>query len=80
MPIILLSLMAACATSFAALIVFGAQKVRHQTLRICCPFSVYDPNQGYSAGEALTVFEPVTVAIHLEDVNVVGEAIEQCAG
>jgi hypothetical protein len=35
---------------------------------------------GISAGAALTVFEPATVAIHLEDVNVVGEAIEQCAG
>jgi hypothetical protein len=42
MPIILLSLMAACATSFAALIVFDAQKVRRQTFRICCPFSVSD--------------------------------------
>jgi hypothetical protein len=29
---------------------------------------------------ALAVFEPVTVAIHLEDVDVVGEAIEQRAG
>ena len=29
---------------------------------------------------ALAVFEPVTVAIHFEDVNVVGEAIEERAG
>jgi hypothetical protein len=28
----------------------------------------------------LAVFEPITVAIHLEDMNVVSEAIEQCAG
>ena len=27
---------------------------------------------------ALAVFESVTVAIHLEDVDVVGKAIEQC--
>jgi len=28
---------------------------------------------------ALAVFEPEAVAVHLEDVNVVGKAIEQCA-
>ena len=28
----------------------------------------------------LAVFEPIAVAVHLEDVNVVGEAIEQRAG
>jgi hypothetical protein len=28
---------------------------------------------------ALAVFEPEAVAIHLEDVNVMGESIEQCA-
>lgn len=28
----------------------------------------------------VTVFEPEAVAVHLEDVNVAGEAIEQCAG
>ena len=28
----------------------------------------------------LAVFEPVTVAVELEDVNVVSEAVEQCAG
>ena len=28
----------------------------------------------------LALFEPVTVAVHFEDMNVVGEAIEQCAG
>jgi hypothetical protein len=33
-----------------------------------------------SADAALAVFEPVTVAVHLEDVNVVGEAIEPRAG
>ena len=32
------------------------------------------------AGTMLALFEPVTVAIHLEDVNVVGKAVEQCAG
>jgi hypothetical protein len=30
-----------------------------------------------SAGTVLALFEPVTVAIHLENVDVVGEAIEQ---
>jgi hypothetical protein len=29
---------------------------------------------------AFAVFEPVTVTVHLEDVNVVSEAIEQRAG
>jgi hypothetical protein len=29
---------------------------------------------------ALAMFEPEAVAVHLEDVNVVGETIEQCAG
>jgi hypothetical protein len=29
---------------------------------------------------ALAVFEPKAVAVHLEDVNVVGEAIEERAG
>ena len=33
-----------------------------------------------SAGTVLALFEPVTVAVHFEDMNVVGEAIEQCAG
>jgi hypothetical protein len=28
----------------------------------------------------LALFEAVTVAVHLEDVDVVGETIEQCAG
>jgi hypothetical protein len=28
----------------------------------------------------LALFEPVTVAVHFEDVNVVGQAVEQCAG
>ena len=32
------------------------------------------------AGVALAVFEPVAVAVHLENVNVMGEAIEQRAG
>ncbi len=29
---------------------------------------------------ALAVFEPKAVTVHLGDVNVVGEAIKQCAG
>jgi hypothetical protein len=29
---------------------------------------------------AFAMFEPVTVTVHLKDVNVVSEAIEQCAG
>ena len=32
-----------------------------------------------SAGTVLALFEPVTLAVHLEDVNVVGETIEQRA-
>jgi hypothetical protein len=28
----------------------------------------------------LALFEPVTVAVHLEDVDVVREAVKQCAG
>jgi hypothetical protein len=32
------------------------------------------------AGVALAVFEPLAVAVRLEDVNVMGEAIEQRAG
>ena len=28
----------------------------------------------------LAMFEPIAVAIHLEDMNVVSEAVEQCAG
>ena len=32
------------------------------------------------AGAAVTVFKAEAVAVHLEDVNVVGKAIEQCAG
>ena len=33
-----------------------------------------------SAGTVLALFEPVTLAVHLEDVNVVGEAVEQGSG
>jgi len=29
---------------------------------------------------ALAVFEPKAVAVHLENVNMVGEAVEECAG
>jgi hypothetical protein len=29
---------------------------------------------------ALAVFEPEAVAVHLEDMNVMGKAIKQCTG
>ena len=33
-----------------------------------------------SALAALALFEPIAVAVHFKDMDVVGEAIEQCAG